>query len=201
MNVVTLLAHPDDELMCAGTLAKFVDRGDVVTLVVMFVDERRAELEVSAKTLGVCLPLVVGLDERSFSWSKEWVEPVDEMVSALQPDVLISHRAEDTNHSHAYLARVARTVTRRNRWALWECDQALPGGLEPDASPANLLVSITEQLERKQMAVDAYQSQLDRYPGWRQAILDRDRLNGWQMNMTESPTYAEAFRVHKAVWA
>ena len=55
MNVVALLAHPDDELMCAGTLAKFVDDDADVTIVTAFSDHRSPELHQSAKTLGVRL--------------------------------------------------------------------------------------------------------------------------------------------------
>lgn len=199
--------------MCAGTLARFVDNGERVRLIVGFFSdfgpdhqrqglraERRDELEQAAKALGVELVPFLEHDEDSFSWSQRWVQTFEAIVSEDPPDVLISHRVADPNHSHSNLGRVARTLSRKNRWTLWEMDQSLPGGIEPDAPSPNLLVDITDQIGQKRSAVVAYASQLERYPGMGDAIAWRDRLNGWQLHMSEGFHYAEAFRVHKAVW-
>lgn len=209
MSVTALVAHPDDELMCAGTLARFVDNGERARLIVCFfsdfgpdhqkqglVSERTHELEQSAKALGVELDPLLEPDEASFAWSQGWVQHFERIVAEQPPDLLISHRVADPNHSHSYLGRVARTLSRKNRWTLWEMDQSLPGGLEPDAPGANLLVDITAQIGAKTNAVGAYASQRERYPGMGEAIRHRDALNGWQIGTD----YAEAFRVHKAVW-
>lgn len=208
MNVTALVAHPDDELMCAGTLARFVGEGHRVRLVVGFfsdygpagekqglVEERTAELELSAKVLGVDLVAVLEPDEASFVWSQPWVQRFERIVVEYPPDLLISHRVADPNSSHGHLGRVARTLARKNRMDLWELDQALPGGLEPDAPAPNHLVNISEFVDQKEEAVGAYRSQLARYPGMGGAIEARDRMYGWMMGVRA----AEAFRVVKSV--
>lgn len=208
MNITALVAHPDDELMCAGTLARFVAAGHDVRLVVGFfsdfgpdgekqglIEERTGELEVASKTLGVELVAVLEADEASFVWSQPWVQRFERIVRAAPPDLLISHRVGDANTSHAHLGRVARTLVRKNRCGLWELDQALPGGFEPDVPGPNLIVDIDATIETKRDAVAAYGSQLARYPGMGEAIEARDRMYGWMVGAT----WAEAFRAVKTV--
>lgn len=186
MRVTAVLAHPDDELMCAGTLARFSD----TTLVTLFVDYRLPEWRASADALK-CTPLPFTLDEDDFAWTRATVSALEPKLPAT--DLWITHRADDANTSHGHIGRVVRTLARKNRASVWEIDQSLPGGIAPTAP--NLFVNITAQQDAKRTAVAAYVSQLDRYPGMDQAIVHRDRLYGWEIG-TEA---AEGFTVHKAV--
>ena len=96
----------------------------------------------------------------------------------------------------AVVGRIARTLARKNRMSLWELDQTMPGGIEPDAPSPNHFVDISEYAEHKSEAMDCYESQLRRYPGWAKASDFRDQMYGWQVG-----TYkAEAFRIVKSVW-
>jgi LmbE family N-acetylglucosaminyl deacetylase len=209
MNVTALVAHPDDELMCAGTLARFVAEGHAVCLIVGFFsdfgpdhekqglgEQRLGELELSAKHLGVDLHPWWEWDESTFGWSQRWVQHFEKLVGQVPPDLLISHRLSDPNSSHGHLGRVARTLARKNRMGLWEMDQPLPGGLDPDGPGPNHLVDISGYVEEKAEAVWAYQSQLARYSGMAEAIEARDRLYGWQIGVQA----AEAFRIVKSTW-
>lgn len=209
MNVTVLVAHPDDELMCAGTIARLAGLGDRVRLIVGFFsdfgadhqkqgrrEERLGELSRSAKALGVDDNLIFAdFDEPSFVWSQPWVQRFERLVQEQPPRLLISHRVGDANTSHAHLARVARTLARKNTFDLWEMDQAMPGGLEPDAPGPNHLVDISDVRFHKQAAIEAYGSQLDRYPGMENAIVARDVMYGWMCGVD----LAEAFRIVKGV--
>jgi LmbE family N-acetylglucosaminyl deacetylase len=198
--VAALLAHPDDELMCAGTLAKFRDQGEQVALITAFSDrERTVALHEAAEILDVEL-IERFSSEWRFGWTQEAVRYYDAIVSDLAPTHLIGHRKADGNTSHVPLAMVLRTIARKNRVALWEIDAALPGALEPEAPAPNLLVGIDAQAERKYRAVERYRSVGAANPGWRRAIWRRDLYNGWLLNMAEEEHFAEAFRIHKSVW-
>lgn len=205
MKVVALVAHPDDELMCAGTLARLVTEGHDVELVVGFFSdfgpdgqkqgltaERLVELAASSEAIGCTLRPLVFPDETDFAWSQRWVQRIEPHVG--KPDLLISHRVEDCNTSHGHLGRVARTIARKNTTSLWEMDQTIPGGLTAQAP--NMLVNISHHTEAKAEAVAAYRSQLERYPGMAEAIDHRDRLLGWELGVTA----AEGFTVHRAAW-
>jgi LmbE family N-acetylglucosaminyl deacetylase len=205
MGVVALVAHADDELMCAGTLARFVDKGHPVRLVVGFCSDfgpnggkegqratRIAELQASAGAIGCDLVPVMLEDESSFCWSQTWVQFFEQYTG--QPDVLISHHPDDHNTSHGHFGRIAQTIARKNRTTLWQIDQSLPGGLTGRAP--NLLVNISAQWPRKAKALLAYRSQLDKYPGLDLAISRRDHYLGWACGVDR----AEGFTVDKAVW-
>ena len=200
MNVTALLAHPDDELMCAGTLAKFVDGGHNVTLITVFSDQRGAELHESAKILGVQL-VELTAPQLTFGWTQESVIKYDAYVSDTQPDLILSHRIADTNTSHTPLAQICRTIARRNNVSLWEVDTPIPGGIDTDGHANNLLVDITDQIDRKCNAVDCYKSNAVQYPRIRVAFETRDLHNGMLLHLDSTDHhYAEALRVVKAVW-
>lgn len=192
MKVTALLAHPDDELICAGTLARFAAEGHDVRLVTLFMDERQAEWEVCAKTLRVEATRGF-LTEDQYVWSRLTVRNLEAWLDT-DVDLLIGHRAEDPNTSHGHLGRVARTLARKNRMALWELDQTMPGGINPDAPSPNHFVSIDPQVKRDAML--SYPSQMARYPGWLDASAARDAMYGWQIGVPA----AEAFRIIKSVW-
>ena len=199
MNVTALLAHPDDELAAAGTLAKFVDAGHNVNLIIAFSDQRGAELHKSADLLGVNLIEHVG-QQSEFVWCQSSVTLYDQIVGATEPDIILSHRIADHNTSHVPLAQIARTVARKNRCELWEIDSALPGGLDTDGPKNNTLVDIDSQWVRKYAAIDAYKSVAENLPGWRDAFRHRDLHNGWLLHNDIHAHYAEAMRLVKFVW-
>ena len=199
MHVVALLAHPDDEISCGGTLARFVDDGHNVTLYTAFSDRRAHELHQSAKVLGVNL-IERYAAQSTFAWNQDTVRLYDAQIAALEPDLLISHRVADNNTSHVPLARIIRTIARKNSTSLWEIDAAIPGGIETDSAANNHLVSIDDQVMRKYGALGCYESVLQNYPGIQDAFTHRDLHNGWLLQMSAEPHYAEAFRIIKSVW-
>jgi LmbE family N-acetylglucosaminyl deacetylase len=150
VNVTALLAHPDDELMCAGTLARY--GGTVATL---FVDERWSEWRASCAALG-CEPLdlqdhLTDAREDAFMWNRLTVRTIEPLLPAT--DLWITHRPNDANTSHGHLARLAQTLARKNQASVYEIDQSLPGGIAPGAP--NLYVNITDQQDAKHRAIQA----------------------------------------------
>jgi LmbE family N-acetylglucosaminyl deacetylase len=192
VNVTAVLAHPDDELMCAGTLARLAAHHDV-TLATLFVDEREPEWGTCADILGVKALSVAAGDEDDFVWSRRTVRTLEPQLP--ETDLWITHRAEDANTSHGHIGRTVRTLARKNRSSVWEIDQSLPGGIAPGAP--NLYVNITDWQWDRDVAIGCYPSQLARYPGFAEAIKARSSAYGWQIGVTA----AECFTVHKAVWA
>lgn len=206
VNITAFVAHPDDELMCAGTLARAVDRGHNVRLIVAYFsdfgpdgkkqglrEERTAELRKSAATLGIKREAVLIGDEASLFWGQTAVQLWEPLLLETPCDLLITHYADDANTSHGHLARVAQTVARKNTFTVWELDQAMPGGIT-DHAP-NVFVDISDYGATKYRAIRCYQSQLDRYPGLGSALRARDRMNGWRIGVER----AEAFRAVRTV--
>lgn len=209
-RVLAAVTHADDELACAGTLARFSSEGAKVKLAVANVPNlnsagkwmgrrakknRRAELQKSAASLGVGLEIVKVNDDQ-LTWHQSTVQKYDKIVNAFEPDLIITQRVQDTHQAHSALAHVIRSVCRKNRIAIWEMDQPLPGGLEPDAPPPNMLVNISAYTNQKEQAICHYQSQIDRYPDFYKAYVCRNLFLGWTMGVNS----AEVFRVEKEVW-
>lgn len=209
MRVLALLAHPDDELACAGTLSRWAHEGHDVVLAIAHVDpRRRAELAAACRILEVPVYGMGALRDDDLSWSRASVIRVEqELEHALrrwdgaEPDLVLTHRETDENTSHGPIAQIARTLVRKNRTGLWECDTPIPGGLNPDGPATNCLVGIDGYQGRKNQACWAYASCVEKYgPAWVGAIRTRDKLNGWLLNMQrEGSRFAEAFRVVKQV--
>jgi LmbE family N-acetylglucosaminyl deacetylase len=195
MNVLAVVAHPDDELMAAGTLARLVDAGHDVTVCICFDYEQRAdEAAIATKIIGANPLLVLSPDEDDYRLSIGTVTAADQLLNDV--DLLITHRMTDTNQSHHELARVMRAACRRNDCSVWTMDQAMPGGLDPTAPRPNHYVDISTQRHTKRRAVEAYASQTARYPGWLEAIEARDSLYGWQIGVEA----AEGFIIEKSLW-
>jgi LmbE family N-acetylglucosaminyl deacetylase len=193
VRVTALLAHPDDELMCAGTLARLVNEGNEVTMVTLVVDGmRRPEWELVCKTLGVTPWAHWRGEEDEFVWSRRTVRQIEPILP--ETDLWITHRADDANTSHGHIGRLCQTFARKNKASIWEIDQSLPGGIV-GAAP-NLFVNVTDDYWRKERSFDAYESQHSRYPGWWEAIENRDRVYGWEIGVP----FAEGFTVRKGVW-
>ncbi len=209
-NVLALVAHPDDELTCAGTLMKLKSNGASVHLVVAafsdlditgepmgLVQERLDELKACAHVLEIDhLYYPAFYDEDNFRWDQTHVKVFDATTQEIRPDLIISHSINDSNQTHHFLGQIAGTLARKNNASLWEMDQALIGGIATEGPSNNCLVDITDFHEAKLEAIRCYQSQLSRYPGLDAAMSDRDRANGWTMGTR----YAEAFRVRKTIW-
>lgn len=195
-NVTAVLAHPDDELMCAGTLARFVREGNDVTVVTMFMDERLDEWRECTAIIGCNALSMWWENEDDFIWSRRTVRKLEkqlELHNHVPTDLWITHRANDANTSHGHIARIVQTLARKNKSSVWEIDQVIPGGIV-DSAP-NHYVNTSSHLVSKARAVEAYKSQLLRYPGLETAIANRDALYGWQIGSKA----AEGFNIHKSV--
>src|SRR5690348_11623270 len=106
--------------MCAGTLARLAESHDV-TLVTLFMDERRPEWEACARELGIKALTWFGMDEDEFVWNRYWVRRLEPLMP--DTDLWITHRAGDANTSHGHIAKIVQTFARKNKSTVWECDQ------------------------------------------------------------------------------
>lgn len=203
MIVTAVMAHPDDELMCAGTLARFAAEGHHVNIYWLFDSEEGAatrfgEALASADVLGAAPMLLTDRHEDDYRVDRDAVDEADLWASS---DIVISHRPDDTNQSHSKLAQVMRAACRKNRCTLWQMDQSIPGGWDSTSPRPNHLVNITATWSKKMDAVLCYKSQLERYPRWWTAIETRDRHYGWMLDQGNNDvTHAEGFIVEKSVW-
>lgn len=213
-RVLAVGAHPDDiELLCAGTLAKFVAAGSEVELAIAcrgdrggsltgpdpaIAARRREEARAAAAILGAPVHFL------DFGDADVWDTPdARRMVSALlrqtRPELVLTHGPNDYHVDHV---RAGELVCRCAWFA------ASPGhatGQPPLAAPPavfymdNLagiafepthLVDVTATFEVKRRMLACHDSQLDRAGGLHELAQTLARLRGFQAGVT----YAEGFR-------
>lgn len=122
MNILAIGCHPDDlEIACAGTLAKYVKRGDKVFMchvangnlghAVIMPDElrdiRTKEAEAAAKLIGAeSINIDVG-DMHVEAADRGTIEKVVEVIRYTKPDLIITHNPDDYMRDHVQTSQLA----------------------------------------------------------------------------------------------
>jgi len=114
MRILAIGAHPDDlEILCGGTLAKYAENGDEITMAVvtdgaagsteLAIEElrklRRQEAEESAKLIGADF-IWLGEPDELFFENKESRLKILDLIRKAKPDVIITHAPSDYHPDH-----------------------------------------------------------------------------------------------------
>jgi LmbE family N-acetylglucosaminyl deacetylase len=120
MNVLAVTAHPDDvEILCAGTLARYAQRGDTIYLAVFTSGNmgdlhipppelariRKAESEAAASILGARLLWPGVTDEMVFP-NEEQRHLMIDLLRQSDPDVIFTHCTNDYHPDHRYVSQL-----------------------------------------------------------------------------------------------
>ena len=227
-NVLVLAPHADDETLGAGgTIAKHVDEGDDVSVVIatgpgaaaeehpLFTQEEfdtvRSEASQSLKGLGVStvtfgdLPAVTYPQEPIWQVNKE----VHRLIAAHEPEILYVPFPYDLHGDHRALFHAASVAWRPNtemgrkikRVLAYEVQSETHWNasyLEPGFTP-NIWVSLSEsQLERKLDALCGYASQMYPFPHAR-SVKAIEHLARWRGSQ-QGLDAAEGFVLIKETW-
>jgi LmbE family N-acetylglucosaminyl deacetylase len=192
--ILAIVSHPDDETFgCGGTLALHAEASRVLCLTCNPRD-RREELENACKSLGLMEPIV--FMESNLVHSGELVKKVADVIVIAKPNIVITHLPFDYHADHRTTYNVVKEAIE---WAAHTTTYEKPCLVErlllmevntliPDPK---ILVDVSETMVRKKAAVEAYNSQLAKFPwGYYQRFNDQKaKFRGTQANCV----YAEAF--------
>jgi LmbE family N-acetylglucosaminyl deacetylase len=195
-GILAVVSHPDDETFgCGGTLALYARESRVLCLTCN-PRNRRDELERACSVLGVSDPIV--FDEDNVFHSMELVKRVTDVIVAERPRIIITHLPSDYHHDHRASYDVvkeaiewaAHTTTYSKPWLverllLMEINTLIP-------SP-QILIDISNTMDKKRAAVTAYDSQLAKFPwGYYQRFNDKKaELRGAQGNCQYGESFSE----------
>jgi len=202
------MAHPDDEVLgCGGTLARAVEEGAKVTVLLPLkrrnITDRCSwetvceQFEQAVKSLG-CNPVILN------SAIMEDFQSIHEsqIANAIMPyveeaDMIFTHHGGDVHHSHKLISRAVEITTRpfRNKKWVFQCfilsssDQGFYRYFVP-----NFYVQINEiQANKKTEAMGYYTSELT--PGRdKESIMANLKTTGNRINSK----YAEEFQIVRA---
>ncbi|WP_158633559.1 PIG-L deacetylase family protein [Tautonia sociabilis] len=216
-RVLAIAAHPDDiELLCAGTLARFLELGSSVHLAVVskgdrggpsgpdpsLADRRRAEAEAAAALLGAPIDFLGFGDSEVFDTPEARSRFVS-VIRKARPELILTHAPEDYHIDHV---RVGELATMASWFA---ASGGHMGEHPPLARPPAVVymdtiaasnfepshyVDISEQIDLKRRMLACHASQTGRDDGGIHALQElaetQARLRGFQAGVR----FAEAFR-------
>ena len=194
-TVLAFGAHPDDlEIGAGGLLARLSADGADVTMAVVAVpnnfDTRKQEARAGAEV--VRAELMVLFDDKPVRVEDipmyELVRRFDQLVGDLQPDLVITHAANDLHWDHGLVHKETISALRRT-----PCDLlAYLSSPEMNAHArcvGECFADVTTSIDTKLNAIKCHQSQLSKFD------LESSRDLARAMGRISGYEYAEAYQV------
>lgn len=219
MNVLVVVAHPDDEILgVGGTIATHTDRGDSVTAVILcegvsvrYGEERQEEVsrqsKQAASILGVSNLIIKQLPDQRLDTLpvSQVAAEVEEVVRSHQPEIVYTHFGGDLNRDHQIVAEAVLIATRPyaapmvREVLMFESPSATEWGsskLLPVFDP-NVFVDISATIDRKIEAFLCYSAEVVDYPHPRSPDALRARAQHWGSQFNRP--MAEAFALVRSL--
>ena len=210
MNILFVLAHPDDEAYGpAGTIARLVDEGNNVRLLTLcngarpgsehVMSARQLAYKAACNILGVSAS-ICGSHDMELQYRDACVV-IEDAIADHAPSVVYTHHISDINADHRLVAEACLIACRPKPTScvhkLIACEGSSStdwtfGQIEPRFNP-NMYVDVSNHIYIKQRALELYKTEIYDYPDARsiEATMVRAKFRGMQVGME----YAEAFQL------
>lgn len=190
-SILILAAHPDDEVLgCGGTIAKLADQGAIVHVAFLAdgvfsrdgnalvqqdeLQVRRAAAQKACDILGVkSVSFGEFPDNRMDTVALlDIIKILEKLIAEYKPEVVFTHHSGDVNIDHRRMHEAVVTACRPQlghpvkTLLCFEVPSSTEWQL-PDSAPAftpNWFVNISDTLDRKLAALDAYAAELRDWP-------------------------------------
>jgi LmbE family N-acetylglucosaminyl deacetylase len=196
MKILAIGAHPDDiEAGCSGTLAKYMQNGHDIYLLVMTEGHMGGEGAVRKKEQIKAAKL---LKPRELIWGgykdtlltphmNQMVHDIEGVLKKIVPDFIFVHHEDDTHQDHRSLAKATISATRYVRNVLF-----YEGPTTQNFSPT-VFVDIKETLDMKIATLLTHHSQVGKTNIEGLAITDIVRSTAVFRGIQGRVQFAEAF--------
>lgn len=205
MKIVSIGSHPDDvEIGMGGTLAKHIDNGDDVQIILCTLGgvsgdpkQREQEARKAIYILGV-----KGLHVLNYPVSKlnkptiEFEKVIKKIIEQINPDRVYTHSSFDYHQVHVAVSKSVVNAAKGVKQILF---YETISSTTPEFRP-NAFVDITNYMDLKIKSVTAHKTQSDRF--YMQPNVIRSLANTryvWGKVGSNSNGLAEAFRIHKLI--
>lgn len=206
MKIIAIGAHLDDiELACGGTLAKAINNGHDVRMLVLSEsdytnfkgevlrtkDQALTEGKKAAKVLGVDDLVILDNSTKDIPYHSRIVEQIEAEITDFQPDLIFTHWAFDTHQAHQGTALSTISAARRHSSILMY-EPISPSGRSYVGYRPQLYIDISCSINQKLDSLKAHESQYEKYgENWIEAIEARARHRGFEGGYR----YAESFEI------
>jgi LmbE family N-acetylglucosaminyl deacetylase len=193
MTILIVVGHPDDEVLgCGGSIAKWSDQGESVHVVIMAEGETSRNSDPVVKdSLKKTLALkknainsgkILGLasvsfcdypDNRMDSLDRlDIVKSIEEKISKIQPDTVITHHCSDLNIDHRIISECVITACRPypgqcvRRILSFEVPSSTEWQISNSSAPfqPNWFEDVSDTFDRKIEALMVYELEMREWP-------------------------------------
>ncbi|MDT8367695.1 MAG: bacillithiol biosynthesis deacetylase BshB1 [Longimicrobiales bacterium] len=224
LDVLAVMAHPDDaELLCGGSLIRSSDAGERTGILDLTrgemgtrgtVEVRAREAEHAAEILGLAERRNAGLPDGAIENSVEARRIVAAVLRELRPRVVVTHWREGRHPDHRVAAQLAWDASFLAGLTNLEIDGSphrpekfvYATAFRESADPPTFVVDVTDQMERKFAAIQAYASQFEGirqggeiYPGGDRPFLDQVRVVMARDGSRIRVAFGEPFRTRETL--
>ena len=204
-NILAVGAHADDvEIGCGGTVARHVEKGDNVIILVMAessytyydgtvmrtLEEVEVEERSATKVLGAKL-INLGFETKNVPYSSESIEAINKVIDDYDIDTIYTHWYHDTHQDHS---RTTQSVISAGRYVrnILVYEPEYPAGRSYLGFWNQYYVDITSTFDIKMEALRCHESQMKKYgDSFPEAVEARARHRGYEIGTR----YAECFEV------
>ena len=225
MKVLVIVAHPDDEVLgCGGTIARLANEGHEVSIAIMgegitsrydiresaegnLLRELRSNAKKASNILGAKELFTFSFPDNRFDSVNllEIIKETEKIIEQVHPQVIYTHHSGDLNIDHSITCRAVLTATRPfGNYPVMELYSfEVPSAtdwsfnqLAPRFNP-NMFVNISNTLEFKTKALNAYEGEARQFPHPRSAEMLRVMSRKW--GATVGVEAAEAFELIRLI--
>lgn len=207
MKILAIGAHLDDiEIACGGTLAKAIENGHAVKVLIMSksgytniegVVQRSDDTAVveglkALQVLGIQDTEILDFPTKDIPWRSDVVTAIDLCISAYDPDIIFTHHPFDTHQAHAGVSNATVSAARR-RNTVFFYEPITPSGRSYVAFRPQLYVDIGQTIEKKLNSLREHRSEYHKFGAedWIEGVYARCGFRGYEIGKK----YAEAFEV------
>lgn len=207
MKILAIGAHLDDiEIACGGTLAKAIENGHDVKVLIMSKsgytnkegevqrsDEVAVEEGINAlHVLGIQKIEILDFPTKDIPWRSDVVNSIDVCIANYNPDVIFTHHPFDTHQAHAGVSNASIAAARRKN-TVFLYEPISPSGRSYVAFRPQMYVDISTTIEKKVASLREHKSEYNKFGGedWVEGVHARCGFRGYEIRKK----YAEAFEV------
>jgi LmbE family N-acetylglucosaminyl deacetylase len=215
-NIILFTAHPDDHLLCAGTLMKLADNGFYIIEVVFTSGEksvwygkekfkkedlkkqRMKEWILARKFIGIKEGIGLGLKDSDFTRDLKTVHLIMKIIRKYKPVLVITHYYQDYHRDHNEISKIVTEAVDRAGWGISKElgePHKTPLFLYMDGEYLNrgdILVDVSDCLERIKKLMDIYSSQMSER--MRNLLLSIITYRGFFMRTKAAESFELGFR-------
>ena len=207
MKIFAVGAHLDDlELACGGTLAKAIQEGHEVYVLIMSksgytnvdgVMQREDDVAVregleALHTLGIENIEILDFATKDIPFHSEVVNAIDLRIRKIKPDIIFTHHPFDTHQAHIGVSQATIAAARRMNTVFFYAP-ITPSGRSYVAFRPQLYVDISSVIDKKLESLTKHVTEYNKFgaENWVEGVRCRSGFRGYEIGTK----YAEAFEI------